>query len=291
MNAIPYLGKNTEISQREEAVPEYYFRLVTEPIYNSNRSVTCDNWYTSIPLLQRMLKDPFNLKITGTLRKNKRELPADFIVAPKIRPSTKFCHTQDLTLLSYAPKKKKSNKIVLVVSTFLHTEELTNEKPNIVMHYNATKGGTDNFDKLCHSYTVSGRTNRWPVRFFYGVLDQAIVNSRILLQCKRKMDGNEEKVTAIHCLDNVYVHLVTPYLEYRYTISTLRKDLRVGIASILKKDVATEKSLEHIELPQAMRCALCSRKEDRKTRKGCSSCHRPVCNEHSFPLCNDCVNN
>lgn len=67
---------------------------MTQPIYNSNRAVTCDNWYTSIPLLQKMYKEPYNLKITGTIRKNKREVPADFKVKvpKKNRPQTKFCH-------------------------------------------------------------------------------------------------------------------------------------------------------------------------------------------------------
>lgn len=167
------------IVPNEEAVPEYYFQKVTEPIYNTNRSVTSDNWYTSIPLLERMLKAPYNLKITGTIKKNKRQIPADFLVAPKERPASKFCHSTsgDLTLVSYAPKKKKTKKIVLLVSTFLHTTEIQDGKPIIVKHYNVTKGGTDNYDKLCHSYTVSGSTNRCPVRSFHGILDQAIINS------------------------------------------------------------------------------------------------------------------
>lgn len=125
-----------------------------------------------------MLKDPYKMSITGTIRKNKREIPAELKVASKETPSTKFCHAKNLTLLSYTPKK---NKIVLVVSSHLHTTEKTNNKPNIILHYNKTKGGTDSFDQLCHSYTVTHRTDRWPVRIFYGMLDQAAVNARIPL--------------------------------------------------------------------------------------------------------------
>lgn len=110
--AIPYLGKKTEILEGNEKIPEYYFRLVTEPIYDTNRTVTCDNWYTSIPLIQRMYVAPYNIKITETMRKNKREVPAEFIVRvpKKDRPLTKFGHAQNLTLLSYAPKKKNPIK-------------------------------------------------------------------------------------------------------------------------------------------------------------------------------------
>lgn len=285
--AVPYLGKNTEIVQRDEAIPEYYFRLVTEPIYNSNRSVTCDNWYTSIPLLLRMFKEPFNIKVTGTLRKNKREIPAEFIVAPKERPTTKFAHTKDLTLLSFAPKKK-NNKVVIIVSSFMHTNKVTNGKSDIVRYYNLNKGGTDTFDKLCHSYSVTGRTTRWPMRYFFGILDQAIVNSRILLTCKLKIDGSSEKVTAIDCLEKLHMHLVTPHIQNRYAIVTLRKDIRLGIAGILQLDVERSHCLVNVELRQPQRCVSCTRKQDKKSRKACASCHRPICRDHSFIICDDC---
>ena len=93
------------------------------------------------------------------MRKNKREIPAELKIAPNVWPVTKFCHRKDLSLLSYTPKKK-SNKIVFIASSLLHTVEITDGKPNIVRHYNATKRVDDNYDKLCHSYTVRGRTNR-----------------------------------------------------------------------------------------------------------------------------------
>ena len=90
-------------------------------------------------------------------------------------------------------KKKKSTKIVLLIFSFMHSTEITDEKPNMIRYYNITKGGTDSYDKLCHSNTVSGRSNRWPVRSFYGMLDQTVVNVRILLVCKNKMNNVREK--------------------------------------------------------------------------------------------------
>ncbi|CAB0043209.1 unnamed protein product [Trichogramma brassicae] len=72
------------------------------------------------------------------------------------------------------------DKIVLIVSSHSNTINITDEKPDIVRYCNENKGGTNTFDKLCHSYTSAGRTSRWPMRYFYGILDQAIVNTRIL---------------------------------------------------------------------------------------------------------------
>ncbi|KAL7292612.1 hypothetical protein TKK_0013742 [Trichogramma kaykai] len=289
INAVPYLGKSTEITERDEAIPEYYFRLVCEPIYNSNRAVTCDNWYNSIPLLLRMFKEPYNIQITGTVRKSKREIPAEFLVVPKERPATKFAHTNELTLLSFAPKK--SNKVILIVSSNMQTRNVTDIKPDIVRYYNLNKGGTDTFDKLCHSYTTAGRTNRWPMRYFFSILDQTIVNARILYACKLKNDDKSYKVTAIECLEKLHLFLVKPYLERRYATVTLRLDIRLGIAGILNKDVKGSNSLINVDLDAPQRCVSYTRKEDRKIRKGCSSCKRPICSYHRFILCNDCSGN
>ncbi|XP_033222682.1 uncharacterized protein LOC117176536 [Belonocnema kinseyi] len=196
------------------------------------------------------------MRVTETLKKNKRKILADFIVAPRTRPNTKVCDTQDLTLVSYARKYEKSNKIVLVVSGFMRTEEKTDEKPNIVRHYNTTKGGTGNFDKFCHSCTVAGKTCRWPAKYFCGILDQTIVNARIFVKFKLKNDGNDAKVMAIDCLENLYAHLVTSYLEQGYAVGTLRKNVRLGMAGIKKKDIGAERALVRINVPSAMRCVL-----------------------------------
>lgn len=287
--AISYLGKNSEINISNESVPEYYFRLVTEPIYNSNRRVKCDNWYTSIPLLEKMLKTPYKIKITGTIRKNKREIPEELKVCPKERPSSKFCFTDTLSLLSYAPKKKKTKKIVLVASSTYQTTEITNGKPKIVLEYNKYKGGTDTFDKLCHSYTVAGKSSRWPLRFFFGILDQAAVNARILQNCYNKNNNINKNVTAISSLEAIYQHLVTPHLQARYQVSSLRKNIKVGIATILKIS-DSHQNLQKIEYNSKRRCSLCTRKQDVKTKDGCAACRRPACNDHSLHMCTDCLN-
>ncbi|XP_043279325.1 piggyBac transposable element-derived protein 4-like [Venturia canescens] len=159
---IPYLGK---IGNGPTKITEDFFREVTKPIHQTRRSVTCDNWFTSIPLLTNMLEPPYSMEITGTIRKNKREVPVEFLVADKKPPSAKFAFTSDLTLLSFSPKKYK---VVLLASSHLRTTNITDGKPDIVLHYNITKGGTDTFDQLCHSYTTARGMRRWPLRFFSG---------------------------------------------------------------------------------------------------------------------------
>src|SRR4029434_991827 len=71
----------------------------------------------------------------------------------KNRPvnSSKFVYTADMSLLSYVPKKRKN---VVLMST-LHRDGricgLEHQKPEIIMDYNATKGGGDNMNSLVSS--------------------------------------------------------------------------------------------------------------------------------------------
>lgn len=49
----------------------------------------------------------------------------------------------------------------------------TTTKPELIMFYNVHKGAIDEFDKKCHHFSTARRTCRWPLRFFYNMLNQA----------------------------------------------------------------------------------------------------------------------
>lgn len=103
-------------------------------------------------------------------------------------------------------------------------------------HYNDTKGGNDCFDKLCRTYITSRRTSRWPMRFFFGMLDHAAVNSRILVKCKAVLSGQEERIAAKFCLKMLYSSLVIPLLQERYTYPSIRLSLKFTIAEVLQRE-------------------------------------------------------
>ena len=91
-------------------------------------------------------------------------------------------------------------------------------------------------------------------------------------------------------LDKVYKLLVTPYLRQRYEISTLRMDIRIGIAAILKIDRQDSETLERVEFDKKRRCEVCGPEKDRKTKSGCASCKRTTCQQHCVVMCIDCCN-
>ena len=45
-------------------------------------------------------------------------------------------------------------------------EESERKKPEIVMKYNATKGGADTLDQMAHSFSIRRKTKRWQMVYF-----------------------------------------------------------------------------------------------------------------------------
>lgn len=108
INAIPYLGKSGHAANESS---EFFFKKVTTPIHGTNRSVTCDNWFTSVPLLIEMSKEPYLMQLTGTIRKNKPDIPNEFKLASKTVPHSKFCHSENVTLVCLKNTRLKNTKL------------------------------------------------------------------------------------------------------------------------------------------------------------------------------------
>ncbi|KAJ4440549.1 hypothetical protein ANN_08694 [Periplaneta americana] len=149
-NLEVYTGKQPEgpynLSNSADAVVE---RLISR-ISGSGRNVTVDNWFNSVPLATRLLKD-HNLTLLGTLRKNKKELPPEFVQTKNRQiHSSMFGFNGDITLVSHAPKK---GKVVLLLSTMHHDDKIDEstgeqKKPDMITSYNTFKGGVDTVDQI-----------------------------------------------------------------------------------------------------------------------------------------------
>ena len=170
-----------------------------------------------------------------------------------------------------------------------NTNKIVNEKPKIILHYNATKGGTDCFDWLCHSYSVNSKCNRWPTRVFHGILNMAIINARILYQCKRTATGFTGKITIKSCVDMIALHLAKPHMERRLQECSLRASLREGIKFILQVDATERDEVFDHKLEGKQRCQLCKRNSDKKTNYRCTQCARPIRMDHRAYICTDCA--
>ena len=92
--------------------------------------------------------------------------------------------------------------------------EVETRKPEIVM-YNATKGGVDSMDQMCHAVTTKQKTNRWPILLFYNVLDLASLAALVVWRKVNSSDKlSDEDRRALFNI-SVAKELVSPQLERR----------------------------------------------------------------------------
>lgn len=284
LDAEVYIGKNSTPS--DIPVAQYYCEKLTTSFQGTNRNLTMDNWFTSVQTAKNLLEK--KITVVGTLRKNKKEIPASFLDLKKRQiNSAMFCYSDQLTLLSYCPPKTKK-KAVIMLSTMheIGDESNTTKLPEIIEFYNSTKGGVDTLDQLCHTYSTSRKTRRWPLCLFYNLLNIVGYNSLVLLRGSNAPNKEIVKNRRDY-LKKLALDLVKPHMESRLETPTMRRELRQSICNVLKITCPAEVPTR----PPATtgRCSFCPRSQDRKSRVNCSVCKKFVCLQHQNKICPTCA--
>ncbi|XP_072401096.1 uncharacterized protein [Diabrotica undecimpunctata] len=151
-NLEVYFGQQPEERFQVSNRPSDVVQRLCEPIYDSGRNLTIDNWFTSIELVNKLYEK--KITVVRTIRKNKRELPFEFTKPKHPINSSMFGFNQHITLVSYIPKK---NKNVSLVSSLHHDDAIdyssgNQNKPEIIALYNSTKIGVDMVNQLSANY-------------------------------------------------------------------------------------------------------------------------------------------
>lgn len=280
-----YCGQQPDGPYKVSNSPHDIVIRLLEHVERKNRNVTCDNWYTSCPLAMELLQK--NITLVGTLRKNKADIPIEFQPS-KTRAinSAVFGFQKNLTIVSFAPKK---NKAVILISTKHDTPFINpnTQKPEIIHFYNETKGGVDTVDQLCGNYSVSRRTNRWPLCIIFHLLNIAGVNAQILYNGTHPDNPAKNRRTF---LKSMAMLLMEKHLAERSKLKTLPTRIKL----LLTKYSQTEENVPPTEPPQKIRsrCVLCGRAKNRVTTMRCTSCQNFVCKEHTTAVikCQTCLN-
>ena len=192
---------STSTSRSTQSVPaskttRYVLDLI-ESFQDRKRNITCDNFYMSAELAENLKK--YNWTALGTMRKDKREIPAEALECTrKDENIARYFYSDGLTLCSYVAKK---GKIVVLLSSGDHAERNhpRTTHPEIVEFYNGHKGGVDAFNEMIKSRTCRRKTRRWPLGVFYFLVDVGAYNSYVLY---RKVTGRE--VRRIQFLKELY---------------------------------------------------------------------------------------
>lgn len=239
IDAMPYLGKNTNT----EGLPlgEYFVKELTRSIHGTNRNVTTDNWFTSIPLAKNLQLEPYKLTIVGTLRGNKREIPEELKNSRTREVGTSiFCYDGSLTLLSFKPKP---SKVVYLLSS-CDEEGIVNSttiKPHMIEFYNATKGGVDTLDQMCSNMSCDRKTSRWPMCVFYGMINVATINSYIIL-CHNVLLASRKITPRRDFLKELHFRLTEPWLKMRLATTSMPTHVKENISSVFSSQQRTKEA-------------------------------------------------
>lgn len=259
------IGRQPEIGQGARVVLQ-----LSEPLAGSGRSVTGDNFFSSLLLARGMLGR--KLTYIGTVRRNKAFLPASITsVQGRAELSTTFAFQRDVTLMSYLPKKGTN---VILISTQHHTpvvyHERPDKKPEMILEYNRTKGAVDNLDKLIRTYSSIRKNRRWPMVLFMNFLDIAAYNSLVLFLCihPNYMVGKS--------------HRRRLYLE-ELASSLIGTPIGETQSKLFPQQLSNPSSTR-----KRQRCGECPRDADRKTAEKCRKCMKALCKDHINILCSVC---
>lgn len=267
-------GNKREKNQGENVVMDLTSHL------EGGYQITTDNFFTSIRLALKLLmrsKNPMTL--LGTIKASRLHIPPAIKNFPKNEEySSKFFFNNDMMLVNYIPKAKKS--VVLLSSSHPTNEIMDGEKkkPKIIDDYNHTKYGVDKLDEMTQSISCIRSTRRWTVNVFSNMLDMVCFNSFI---CYREtVDRNIKRKDFMMqlCLD-----LCKTNVKNRLSIFNLPAVVKSSIFKLYPDLKPAGVITEHRPKPtRGARCDLCTgpSKDKKFATQFCSFCVKKVCTKH-----------
>lgn len=288
LNLEVYVGTQPEGPFRHENSAEAIVRRLVTPVRGTNRNITGDNWFSSISLAKKLLREE-KLTYLGTLRKNKCEVPPQFLPnKTREEKSTLFGFEEDCTLASYVPKK---NRAVLLISTMHHDDAIDQEtgddkKPEMITQYNKTKIGVDLVDQLCQKYNVARNTRRWPMVLFYDLINISGINALAIY----RLNNVNTTIKRRTFIENCAWELIKDQIVHRSTLNMLPVSMRRRAKDLL--GISDEQEWPpQIVNNVVRRCSICPRNKDKSTRKICNKCNKFMCKEHCREICVSCLAN
>ncbi|XP_054709139.1 piggyBac transposable element-derived protein 4-like [Uloborus diversus] len=281
-----YAGKQPDGPYKTNNSGDEIVKRLTEKLANSGRNLTVDNWYTSYNLAKDLLKKKITL--VGTIRKNKRELPKEFITGKNREVhSSLFGFQKHMTLVSYVPKK---NKCVNVISTMHYDDSIDPstgdaKKPEIITFYNLTKGAVDVVDEMSANFSTARISKRWPMVVFFSVLNTAAINARVLLLSAKSQTAVKSRR---HFLKELALELIKEQIQERSTQLSLPRKLRQQLIEHCSPSQDSEPPKKLQKCSQKKRCHICPSKKDRKSAICCTRCNKNICSEHTIYICKEC---
>ena len=257
LNIKPYLGRNFDEERGGLQLGESVVMSLMQPFLGRGYNVTTDNFFTSLRLAKQLAAKKTTL--LGTVRANRRELPAEFI--SKNRPLHSVLQGYNIEnqchLLS---SKVKKTKIVNVMSTMTRLEgnvvQDGSKKPEAILIYNKTKFGVDRIDQMARLYSTKPGCRRWPLQVFCNMLDIGSINAHTVY----KMSSKSRK-------------------SRRMFLLSLAEELVASHRAERKESTSSTDAVS--STANRRKCRKCQKN---MASKSCHKCQKPVCGKCSYSI-------
>ncbi|XP_013391250.1 piggyBac transposable element-derived protein 4-like [Lingula anatina] len=207
-NLKVYTGKEKEGS--DNGATHDVVLSVTSPFLNKGHHLYMDNYYTSVPAFQELLRR--STPACGTVRANRKGLPntvnAKFPVVKELKrgdsihmykgslTAVTWKDKKTVTLLTSLPVEETSDIVQRSAKVSGKWEKINVTRPKTVTLYNTYMGGADLSDQRINAHKRMMKGVVWYLKLFWFLLDTARVNSYILY---KKTSGKSMKLKDFTC--------------------------------------------------------------------------------------------
>lgn len=287
-----YQGKVEEESAefQEFGLGEKVVLKLTKNYINNNRIVYFDNFFTSIPLLEKLKVE--RTLACGTIRSTRKGTPKNMIDDKKLKRGDFDYRFSSMGIGFF---KWKDNKVVHLASNFHGNETAVVKRkqkdgtsleipcPTIVNDYNNNMGGVDHADQLRSTYGLNRRSKKWWHKIFFGLLDITFVNAYVVY-CNQF-----EKISLLEFRRAIAMGLMSK----RPSVSTTRKRLSQEnnrnspqVVKRRKKNFSvspdvrlSNRGIHWVKyVKERGRCEVCSKKQvQSRPHSKCSTCNIFLC--------------
>uniref|UniRef100_A0A915L1E9 PiggyBac transposable element-derived protein domain-containing protein n=1 Tax=Romanomermis culicivorax TaxID=13658 RepID=A0A915L1E9_ROMCU len=153
-DAAIYCGKTDENDAVEKKLGEKIVMELTKSLRKAGPIVTCDNFFTSAPLADKLYKE--STYIVGTICSRRKEIPYEFCIGKLPGKKSEFLFSNYRTLVRYQGKPDKAVCLLLTCHHDSQISEGGDRKPIIILDYNKSEGGVDAFDMMQNLEIVVG---------------------------------------------------------------------------------------------------------------------------------------
>ena len=276
-----YLGKNT--TNDGYGLGYNVVSNLIDHLYHSNRHIFFDNFFTSIPLMEKLLEN--GLYSCGTVRCNRQGFPAELKKPGDVRDRGDFKVLQKgaspLTASVWRDKRLVHHLSTLSQATDVPYASrrvganiIQIRQSHSVSAYNKYMGGVDLHDQMRMKYDVGRNSKKWWKYLFWFLVNCCLVNAYIMF-----------KMTSLRVNRKKRFRNLDFRLELaRDLIGGYSKRKRSGISMNFPGVVEAENIHGHINgrLPgPKRRCQyhLKTLNQRRETVYGCSVCNVHLCKE------------